>query len=97
MIIVLVVLAGDLLLNQLAHVFHLLGTKCTQSVFVFSLHPLHCGGSVKLASEVRPSDRLRQDVEEGEEHRSDPQGEADEPNSAEQQREQDDLEGKHDF
>ena len=55
-------------------------------------------GSVKLArkdSEVRPSDRVRQDSEEGE-HRSDLQGETDEPDSGKHQ-EQDDLEATHDF
>ena len=54
-----------------------------------------CKRFVKLAgrgSEVRPSNRIRL-IEEGEEHRSDLQGETDEPNSAEQ----DDLEAKHDF
>ena len=38
-------------------------------------------GSVKLAgkgSEVRPSNRIRQDIEKGEEHRGDLQGETDE-------------------
>ena len=58
------------------------------------------GGSVKLArkgSEVRPSNQIRQDIEEGDEHRSDPQGETDDPDSAYQQRGQDELEAKRDF
>ena len=53
--------------------------------------------SVKLAgksSEVRPSNRIRQEIHEGEEHRSDLVGETDEPDSAEQQLEQDELEAK---
>lgn len=53
---------------------------------------LFASGSVKLARKgtaVRPPDWIRQDIEEGEEHRSDLQGAADEPDSAEQQREQD--------
>ena len=52
---------------------------------------------MKLAgkgSETRTSNRIRQDIEEGEEHRSDLQGETDESDSAEQQREQDELEAK---
>ena len=56
-------------------------------------------GHVKMAGEgsgVRPSDRIRQDTEDGDEHRSDLQGETDEPDSAEPQQEQDDLEAKHD-
>ena len=40
---------------------------------------------------------MRQDIEVGEEHRSDLQGAADESDSAEQQREQDELEANHDF
>ena len=57
-------------------------------------------GSAKLAgqrSEVRTSDRIRQDVEEGEEHCSDLQGETDEPDAAVQQQERDELEAKRDF
>ena len=56
--------------------------------------------STKLAgkgSEVRPSNRIRQDNEGGEEHRCDLQGETDEPYSAEQQREHHELAAKHDF
>ena len=56
--------------------------------FLFSC----ANGSVKLArksSEVRPSNRMWQDVEEGEEHRRDLQGETDEPNSAQPRQEQD--------
>ena len=56
--------------------------------------------SVTLASkgsEIRPSNQIRQDIEKGEEHRSDLQGERDEPVSAVQQREQDELEAKKDF
>ena len=47
--------------------------------------------------ETRTPDRIRQDIEEREEHRSELQGEKDEPDSAEQQTEQDELETKHDF
>ena len=50
-------------------------------------------GSAKLAgtgSDVRNSSRIRQDVEEGEEHRSD----LHEPDSADQQQEQDESEAK---
>ena len=57
-------------------------------------------GAVKLAgkgSEVRHANRIRQDIERGEEHRSDLQGETDEPDAAEQQREQNELEAKYDF
>ena len=41
--------------------------------------------------------RIRQDIEEGEEHRSDLQGETDETDSAEQPPEQGELEAKRDF
>ena len=57
-------------------------------------------GSVRLAgkgSEVGPSGRIRQEFEAGEEHRSDLQGETDTPDSAEQQRAQDELEAKLHF
>ena len=57
-------------------------------------------GPVKLAvkgCEVRPSNRIGQDIEEGDPHRSDLQGETDEPDSAEQQRKQYELEAKPDF
>ena len=43
-------------------------------------------------SETRNSSRIRQDVEEGEEHRSDLQGATDEPDSADQQQEQNESE-----
>ena len=64
--------------------------------FMFSF----MNGSANLAgqcSEVRTSDRIRQDVEEGEEHCSDLQGETDEPDAAVQQQERDELEAKRDF
>ena len=47
-------------------------------------------------SEVRTSDRVRQDIEEGKEHLSDLQGETDETDFAEQ-REEDDLNATHPF
>ena len=56
--------------------------------------------SVKSAgkgSRVRPSDRIRQDIEEGEEHRSGVHGETDEPDSAEPRQEQHDFEAKREF
>ena len=58
---------------------------------------LHLGNPAMNVAEVRPSNPIRSDIEEGEEHRSDLQGEVDEPDSAEQQREQDELEAKHAF
>ena len=64
----------------------------------FSKFP-RANGHVKMAGEgsgVRPSDRIRQDTEDGDEHRNDLQGETAEPDSAEPQQEQDDLEAKHD-
>ena len=48
-------------------------------------------------AEVRTSHRFRQDIEDGEEQRSDLQGETDDPDSAEQQREQGELEAIRDF
>ena len=57
-------------------------------------------GSVKLAgkgSEILQSNRIRQDIEVREEYRSDLKGATDEPNSAEQQREQNELEATLDF
>ena len=48
-------------------------------------------------SEIRTSDPVRQEIEETEEHCSGLQGKTDEPDSAEQRREQDELEAKHDF
>ena len=67
-----------------------------QNNFIFRF----VNGSEKLArksSEVGPSDPIRQDIEEGVEHRSDLQGETDKLDSVEQQRGQDELEAKYDF
>ena len=50
----------------------------------------------KKGSEVRPSNRIRQDTEAREDHRSDLQADTDVPDSPEQQQEQDDLEAKYD-
>ena len=57
-------------------------------------------GIVALAGkglEVRTPGQIPQDTEKGEEHRSDPLGETDQPDSAKQRQEQNDLEAKHDF
>ena len=65
------------------------------AIFIFPF----ATGSATLAgkgSEVRTSDRIRQDIEGREEHLSDLQGESDEPDSAGQQHEQDEVEAKHD-
>ena len=67
-----------------------------ETIFLFPF----VNGSVELARqrlEIRPSNRIRQDVKEGEGHHSDLQEETDEADSAEQQREQDKLEAKHNF
>ena len=62
-------------------------------IFTFVIRSEKLAGNL---SEIRKSDRLLKDIEKGEEHRGDLQGETDEPDSADQQ-EQDEWEAKHDF
>ena len=66
-------------------------------IFIFTFFERFCKvDRKKVLKSVHPTE-FGKTSEEGEEHRSDLQGETDKPDSAEQQREQDELEAKYAF